>query len=611
LSEGDVALAGELDSYRLLNNLDLEPSFTSLGLRPELFRDGSDPDAVSFDAAMSGPTDILWLFRGSDFLGYSLRENRVTHPPAPIAAGWVGGQLPAGFSIGVDSALWAGPGFPNIAYLFRADTFIGLDCSASPNDPHGWTITQEPWPTGQEWLRLPSTDGKARTGPSLEPCAKLYGLRDAANRVHFFTRDGRYARHNLENGEYDVAPTDTASHFPLPPHFNDRVDLAFYGVGDEAEHIFFFSRTDFAEIDIRRNALVRSGAIEQRFPALAGFLTRPQLFLVENYALETYVGPLVLGRLISTLQLPPHSHRTTVVVTRATGAAAITPGQNLIEGASQAAIADFYNRLAQAAPAGEGPSGLAGVSNGIWGGEVKALTGESLDGRRDALVQAAIAALADQARQSTYHQVDQQLMDPAAAAAVDGQVLTRETYDQTNDSNSTRQVEFMELLQAYVSLILLRNVQLAYSNGRDKPDIFALREIDARLADLLIDPGNATAIITYLKQQLAQIQDSSGDMRTFLAAGVTLDVDARARSSFVIDDVTPPQTLEMFGIIKAARSWRQPTYQTRAIDVAPSNTASGNLPAQEISPTTVIARPENVALVRVDKRDSHASSILI
>jgi hypothetical protein len=37
----------------------------------------------------------------------------------------------------------------------------------------------------------------------------------------------------------------------------------------------------------------------------------------------------------------------------------------------------------------------------------------------------------------------------------------------------------------------------------------------------------------------------------------------------VLDDVRPPQTLEMTGIVKAVRSWRQPTYQTRAIDIVP------------------------------------------
>jgi hypothetical protein len=73
----------QLHQYRLFNRFELAPSFTSLGLRPELFRDGGDRDATSFDACLSGPRDTLWLFRGEDCLGYDLRENRISprsHP---------------------------------------------------------------------------------------------------------------------------------------------------------------------------------------------------------------------------------------------------------------------------------------------------------------------------------------------------------------------------------------------------------------------------------------------------------------------------------------------------------------------------------------------------
>lgn len=585
-------MSAELQSYRLLNRLDLSPSFTSLGLRPDLFRDGGDADATSFDAALSGPGDILWLFRGEDFLGYDLRQNRIAVPLSPIAPNWCGGNLPAAFSVGMDSATWAGPGFPNLAYLFRGGDFIRLDCSVDPASPLTWTITLDPFPTNNEWLRLPSPDGVPRIGPMLEPCAKLYGLREDANRIHFFTRDGKYARHNLNNGEYDIAPTDTVSRFPLPERFNGRVDIAFYGAGAEAEHIFFFCRNDYAEIDIRRNALVRSGAIEQRFPALGTLLARPQLFLVEDYALDTYVGPLTLGRLISTLQVPPQSKLTRIMETRIVAPSAMALRQNLIEGAAPSAVADFYARLASSTPEADASGSLVGA-NGIWVGEVDALSdSEPLDARRDALVDAAFTALAEQARQST-HQIDQRLVDPVSSTAT-GETLNRETFELTNTSDRMRQVEFMELMQSYATLMLLKNVRLAYSNGRDRPMQFALREIDGRLADLLVDQASARAIIAYLKQQLARIQDSSGEMRSFLLAGAELDVDARVKTGFVIDDITPPQTLQMFGIVKATRSWRQPTYQTRALNWE-QDTASELV--AEISPVSVQAEAEIAPLI--------------
>lgn len=576
----------QLDSYRLLNRLELAPSFTSLGLQMDLFRDGGDADAGSFDAAMSGPDDILWLFRGEDFLGYDLRQNRITHPLAPIASGWATGSLPGAFKLGVDSALWAGPGFPGIAYLFRGSEFLRLDCGAHPTDPGQWPVTLDPFPTADEWLREPSTDGVPRRGPDLGASTKLYGVREDANRVHFFTRDGRYARHDLNTGEYDIAPVATVSRFPLPDHFGGRVDLAFYGAGAEAEHIFFFCRHDYAEFDVRRGAIIRSGAIEQRFAGLAGLLARPQLFLVEDYALDTYVGPLALGRLVSTLQVPPQSRRTSVVVTKVVVPAAVALQQNLIERQSQASIADFYARVAASPP----PESRIGddASAALWGGEVNALDGDGLDTGRDALIQAAFAAISDQARQSS-HQIEQQLVDVSAADTVSGEVLNRETFELANSSDSTRQIEFMELMQSYVTLMLLKNVRLAYTNGRDRPTQFALREIDARLPDLLVDPAMAEPVIAYLKQQLSRIQDSSGDMRSVLVSDERLDIDARTRTGWVFDDLNPPQTLEISGIVKAARTWRQPTYQTRAIDISQDRSDAGQA---GISRVAVAALPE-------------------
>jgi hypothetical protein len=50
----------------------------------------------------------------------------------------------------------------------------------------------------------------------------------------------------------------------------------------------------------------------------------------------------------------------------------------------------------------------------------------------------------------------------------------------------------------------------------------------------------------------------------------------------------------MTGIVKAARSWRQPTYQTRAIDISQDHGGQGV--QGEISPVAIAAEPE-VAMV--------------
>lgn len=594
-------MASQIDEYRLLNRLDLAPSFISLGLRPELFRDGGDADATSFNAALSGPTDMLWLFRGGDVLAYDLRADRIVEGPTPIASRWAVGAMPADFAVGIDSAVWLGPSFPNIVCLFRGDRFLRLDCSSNPADPRGWTFDLEPTSTHQEWLRAPGTNGDAWDwGDDFGPAAKLYGLRDAQDRVHWFSQDGRYARHDLTTGQADITTRPTQQVFPLPASFGGRVDLAFYGTGAEAEHIFLFSRADYAEYDLRRGAVVRTGAIEQRFPALAPFIVRPQLFLVEDYALDVYVGPLALGRLVSTLLLPPNSRRTSVVETRVTAPAKTALHRNLLEGPSDEVIADFYAKVS----AGESVADvgvdrlrqLLGDRAGLWGGEAAALSGErgGIDAARQRLADLTFAAMAEQARDST-HRVEQQLISSDAAAPDGPAVVTRETYELANTGDQSRQIEFMELLQAYATLLRIENVRAAYTNGRDRPDIMALRELDRRLPDLLVDPADAGPVLDFLKEELARIQDSTGSTRAIVVPNAELAVDARVDTVFVFDDCTPPQRIEVAGIVKAARQWRQPTYQTRPVDVVADQPAGPRTAAADVTRVALSAPPDIAA----------------
>ncbi len=144
--------------------------------------------------------------------------------------------------------------------------------------------------------------------------------------------------------------------------------LAFYGVGAEAEHIFFFCRQDYAEFDVRRGAVIRSGAIEQRFPALAAFAGAAAGCSWSRIMRSTPMSArLPLGGWSARLQVPPQSRRTSVVVTRVTVPATVALQRNLIERQSQASIADFYARVAALPP----PETRIGeeASAALWGGE--------------------------------------------------------------------------------------------------------------------------------------------------------------------------------------------------------------------------------------------------
>jgi BMFP domain-containing protein YqiC len=592
-----------LGQYRLLNRLDLEPSFMSLGLPPSAFKDGSDSGATAFDAILSGPTDTLWLFKGEDFLGYDLRLGEITRPQAPIAPNWAGGALPGDFALGLDSACWAGPGFPGVYYLFRGERFVRLDAPSPQADPVDWVVTQGPLPITQEWLRGPSADGVPRPGFAFGPAAKLYGVRADANRIHFLSPDGLYARHNLENGEMDVGPVSTTGRFALPDSFGGRVDAAFYGAGAAAEHIFFLSGFAYAEFDVRTGRVVHTGALEERFPQLALFIARPQLFLVEEYSLDTFIGPLTFGGLVSTMAVPAQSRKTSVVVTQITTHAATAAQQNLLESQSRDVVTDFYKKLDRSRQSEASSDSYQyrlnamfhgdAAAHGFWGGEVNAdlaVEGGS-DEQRQRTARQAFESIGQQAREST-HTVDQRVTSQEDSQSITQDVLSRETFEISNTTLSTRNIEFMQLMQPYVTLLVLKNVKAAYTDGTRRPEIFALGELDARLRRVLADEARTGPILAYIRGELARVQASSGEMRAIIdPSSPTLAVDGRVRTSFTFPDVEPAQTLELFGIVKAAKEWRQPTFRTRAIDVSQdAETAglivsSGSMSAQpEISP---------------------------
>jgi len=593
-----------LDQYRLIHRLDLVPSFMSLGLPPVAYKDGSDRSATAFDAVISGPTDTLWLFKGEDFLAYDLRLGEVTRKPAPIAGAWAAGGLPGDFAFGVDAACWAGPNFPSIYFLFRGDQFIRLEAPAAEADPRDWQLTLGPHPIAGDWLRILNPDGTP-TGQTFDfdAGAKLYGLRGDASRVHCFRADGLYARHNLQDGGVDVTPTSAAERFGLPARFGGRVDAAFYGSGAAAEHIFFLSGFEYAEFDIRAGRVIHTGAIEERFPQLALFIARPQLFLVEEYALDTFIGPLALGGLVSTMSVPAQSEKISVVVTQITTHASTALRQNLLESQSKEAVKDFYTKVDKANQSEASSDSYQyrlnamfhgeAEAHGIWGGEVDAqlaVEGGS-DEQRQRTADQAFKSVGSQAREST-HTVTQRVASVEDAQSITENVFTKETVRLSNTSLSTRQVEFMELLQPYVTLLVLKGVKGAYTDGIRRPEIFALREFERRLPELLLDPGQVAPILAYIRNELTRVQDSGGEMRAIIAAdSPSLTVDGRVKTTFTFPDVRPAQTIELFGIVKAAKDWRQPTYQTRGIDIAQEGTpiADGGVMITAVEPTPELA----------------------
>src|SRR5947209_3816259 len=243
------------DTYRLNNVLELNPLFVSLGLPNTAFKSFNPAiPPTFFDAAVNIPSlhpDALWLFKGSDYHRYNLRDRKFEDKPRPISDFAKLGvpHLPPRFFNGVNTVAYGGSAFPNIYVFFAEETYVRLstvparDTPERPAQTH-WKADEGPrgvlgvWAIGA-WTNPNGTFIKPGAMPALHGEGSRF-----VGQVHFF-RNGSYIRHDLRNGRAAAGPVPIKDAWKLSAPFTDRIDLAFYGVGPEAQKIYFFSGADF------------------------------------------------------------------------------------------------------------------------------------------------------------------------------------------------------------------------------------------------------------------------------------------------------------------------------------------------------------------------------
>ena len=290
------------EGFRLNSTIAMNSLFISLGLPSTAFKSfNPDTPLTFFDTAVNvAQSAELWLFKGSDFYRYNLRQRQFIQPAFSMPITNFGRiaqkHLPALFFTGISTAIYGGSAFPTLFWFFSDETFIRLN--AKPATGPGIQPNMALWEAdeGPRGVRGAWAVG-AWTNPdgTFKQRGTMVGLHGEGTRfagqVHFF-RNGEYIRHDLRNGGTAAGPVAIEDAWKLPSPFTERIDLAFYGAATEAQKIFFFSGENFVLYDPELDQVIRSGNVATEFPGFDRFMSRPQLFMVENMSLRTYLGPL-------------------------------------------------------------------------------------------------------------------------------------------------------------------------------------------------------------------------------------------------------------------------------------------------------------------------------
>ncbi|MFC6015713.1 hypothetical protein ACFP2T_05860 [Plantactinospora solaniradicis] len=574
------------DDFRHIATIDLRRVFTSLGLPVTAFHATGTPGPL-FDAVLntdSSRPNGLWLFKGADYFLYDLETGRIEDGPRLIAGNFGGDTLPQMFRSGIHSAVWGGPAFPHFWYVFKDEMFVRVNSSgAAPAAPGAvgestWRVDFGPrgvlgqWATGA-WT---NPDGTWRT--SGVPVG-LHGLGSRFHGMIHFFKDGQYVRHNLNTGGTDAGPVPVRDAWNLPADFPTTIDVAFYGTGQNEENIFFISGLRYVLYDFRQNRVLDQGSVETRFPAFAQFLGRPQLFLVEDYALETLVGPPHLGRLIDTRSIGAGSTIKRILVTETTDTSKTSLGQSLLASQEASVVENFYEKVDKNTSSSEDTESYKyqlnaqahadASANSLWGGEANASLNVQggTNTARAGFNKATFNSIQNQVDDAK-RQTEQKTYNSEEEFAQSAKILKKEIFEEKNSTDKVRVYEFYEQLQPYLTLLVLRHVRVGYSDGTSRPEVVELTALRGLLDRVLVEPGRKTQLTGYLGRELADVTDQEGKSRSLLMESSDLVLSRNVTSTYQIhrsDGTT--QTLTLRGIITGDRTWVEPTYTITCVQV--------------------------------------------
>jgi hypothetical protein len=314
----------------------------------------------------------------------------------------------------------------------------------------------------------------------------------------------------------------------------------------------------------------------------AQFVGRPQLFLVEDYSIETLVGPPHLGRLIDTRSIGAGSTIKRILVTETTDTSMVAVKESLLDTQEANVVHGFYDKLDKTETSSEDSERYKyqlnahahgeAEANSLWGGEVDAtldVQGGS-DTLRAGFSQAAFSSIGSQVEEAK-RQTEQKTYSSETEIQSTVKVLKKEIFEESNTSDRAREYRFFELLQTYITLVVLRRVRVGYSDGTEPPKVIELQALKSLLERELVDANLREKLPGFIRGELIQIADNTGAVRSLLAETPTPDVlllRPNLTSTYTIPmaDGTV-QSILIQGVVKADKSWIEPTFTITCVQV--------------------------------------------
>jgi hypothetical protein len=545
--------------------IQLKPCFTSLGLPRSAF----NPDVQGivggkiFDAAAGGGTTvpgIVWIFMHEDYVRFNLRTGELLGP-ATIAGNWGNGRWPATFASGINAAVTF-TNEPGFVWFFNGGQYIRYNLTNDAIDG--------PLPIVPNWAGWPESFASGVD-------AAIPGRGNFEGMAWFF-KGSEYIRFNGNpDGEglvqVDVGPTPIAAAWRGWPDRFTHVDCAISGVGGESQVIYFICGDEFIAYDLETDTTITSPKpVWSKWPQLAQFMRRPQLFLVETIELSTYFGDILAGSLQSTKPLVGGSDQTYTVILRRSATDTVVDTTTVLESHDQMLVDDVNSSMREDAASAHSTDQYDYKFDSSFEGDLD-YTG--LGGSVDATLnfQGSSNDVRDKTSKATMNAVQKQVSRTERnrrqrTQVVEGtHTVTSEfesTFTQTVRNPTDRQitVAFFQLVQEYVALTVVSDIKVGFSNG-DRPDVVPLERLDLLLRRVIAGRAEAefikTALLTELRGMLDYKKRPVNILKDIDGTRVAFNPEAMSRFTLLNPDGTIRHNITVDGVIIGADTFNQLT----------------------------------------------------